>query len=99
MITETTPQRVAHCRGCQARVWWAFRGDHGGRMTLNPAAVAADRVGAMVLIGQTAYTRAAGVVRLAEMFQCTEERADELARNTYTWHLPHLATCTHRESA
>jgi hypothetical protein len=99
MTVEATPQRVAHCRGCHQRVWWAYRGDVGGRMTLNPAPVPADRVGAMVLIGTNAYTRAAGVVRLAEMFACTEERADELARNTYTWHLPHLATCTHRESA
>jgi hypothetical protein len=63
-------------------------------MTISPAPVAPDRSGAMVLIGRTAYTRVAAVQRLSRMFGVDEVRADELASNTYTWHLPHLASCT-----
>jgi len=89
--------RITHCAFCQARVWWVVHAELDRYMTLNPSAVPPDRRGAMVLIGRFAFTRVAGVRRLAEMFAVSEERADELARNTYTWHLPHLATCTHRE--
>jgi len=93
------PPRITHCAFCEARVWWVAHGELDRLMTVNPSSVPPDRRGAMVLIGRTAYTRVAGVARLAAMFQVNEERADELARNTYTWHLPHLATCTHREDA
>ena len=82
------------CKRCHAAVAVARSGLTGVWFTVDAAAVPAGTRGALVVIGETAFSRAAGVKHLAGAWVLDDATADRLLADDYTWHLPHKVTCT-----
>lgn len=81
------------CHGCRARVLWATSGATGKRIPLDEDQVLPGTKGALILIGEVAFSLPGAVKRIANMFDVDDGDAYAVAHEEYSWHLAHFATC------
>jgi hypothetical protein len=80
-------------RACRAEVRLARSGATGLFFALDAADVPYGTRGALVLIGEYAYTEPAAVRHLGERWLLPDADAHQQIRDGYGWHLPHKVTC------
>jgi hypothetical protein len=88
-----TLEAPRNCRSCQASIRLARSAATGAWFALDPTAVPAGTRGALVLVGDVAFSEASGVAHMAETWALDEYTARDRLRTDYTWHFPHKVTC------
>ena len=81
------------CKRCRGPVALARSGATGLWFAVDAAAVPPGTRGAMVVIGEQAFSRAGAVKYLAAAWVLDDATADQVLADEYTWHLPHKVTC------
>jgi hypothetical protein len=84
------------CEACKAQILVARSAYTGQWFRLNADDVPPRTRGALVLIGETAFTEPAGVAQLARSFPLDDATAHRELLDGYGWHLPHKVTCKGR---